>query len=585
MNQWLELPKYEILKLLNNATMEHLQSITKYSRPLISKSKIGSGKANLINLFAELLQDEKFKLEFYKILCVTEESKKLYFALLWEQTAMSKEDSIELLGRDVTTTKYQTYGFSGDKLDDEFALVSFNGRWGRKKLYIDPRIRTILKLIHPAPDDMLMPATENPEKTKYHYSNEENILSVINTISEMYKTNLINIGKTAEKPLAKTLNIIKNTTTHNDFYKTSKIDNLAIDMLVRSFYFYNMDKNVSKIDGLERLKKFIFLQFADRLSYSISRVFFSHLKKVKYDPYSNNEKKIFSLLKEIIKAMPKDAWVESNQLINFCTYRDISIDLDSEYETTKYFLDVNPIDGNEWDNKIYAEDDNYNAIILEPVIKALFFYLGALGAVELKYDDPVSSRKLTAKAKPYISLWDGLRYVKLTDLGKYLFGFTKNYKVKKVINNHSKVKFDEYKPVITIEKSNFIMIAKLEPYTELHDNNKYTLSYKKIFQGCSTKKLLKIKIDNFYTLFDEPIPVLYDNYFDDILSRANLLKTNSDQIVIELKNDKRLLDLFMQNKKIQEFIIKASGYRVIVSNANLQKLSRIVKDNGFFIEF
>jgi len=585
MIKWLELPKHELTRLLNDATMLHLQSIIKYSQQLISKSRVGTSKASLVNLFRELIEDKKFKLEFYNALYATVESQKLYFTLLWEQDVISKEDAIALLGKDVTVKKSKTYGFYSDKLDNEFALITHDDSWRSKGLYIDPKIRTILKLIHPAPDDILMFSAENPKKTKYHYSNEENILSVIDMISEMYKTNLINIGKTGEKPLAKTLNIIKNTTTHNDFYKTSRIDNLAIDMLTRSFYFFNMNSKSIQKGELKILKKFISLQFAHKLSYSISRVFFSHLKKVRYAPHLNNEKEMFGILKEIIDAMPKESWVESDQLVNFCSYRDIRIDLNSKYETTNYYLEVDPIDGNEWNNKVYAEDNHYRSVVLEPVIKALFFYLGALGVVELKYDDPVSTRKLTAKAKPYISLWDGLRYVKLTDLGKYLFGITKSYQVKKVINKSSKIKFDEYKPIISIDKNDFVMIAKLEPYTELYDKDKYILSYKKIFQGCSTNKMLELKIDKFYTLFDEPVPVLYDDYFDDILSRANLLKINSDQIVIELKNDKRLLNLFMQNKKIQELIIKASGYRVIVSSNDLSKLSKIVKDNGFFIVF
>ena len=41
----------------------------------------------------------------------------------------------------------------------------------------------------------------------------------------------------------------------------------------------------------------------------------------------------------------------------------------------------------------------------------------------------------------------------------------------------------------------------------------------------------------------------------------------------------------MKNKKLQELVIKAQGYKVIVLKENISKLTKIVKDNGFFVEF
>jgi len=36
---------------------------------------------------------------------------------------------------------------------------------------------------------------------------------------------------------------------------------------------------------------------------------------------------------------------------------------------------------------------------------------------------------------------------------------------------------------------------------------------------------------------------------------------------------------------LQEMTIKASGYRVLVKKEDIPKLTKIVKDNGFFVEF
>jgi len=230
-------------------------------------------------------------------------------------------------------------------------------------------------------------------------------------------------------------------------------------------------------------------------------------------------------------------------------------------------------------------DDYYYEIFFEPVIKACLFYLGALGILELKYDDPKSLYNIKAKGLPYISVWDSLKYIKLTRLGLYTLGINKTYQAKKIEKKATTIKFDQYKPIITIDKSDTIMTAKLEPYTDKYDTNRYILSYVKIFRDCKTSKALNLKIDGFYKLFDTKLPKIFDDFFDEIKENSNMLKRDLKLITIELKNNKKLLNLFMTNKKLQEIVIKASGYRVIVSKDDMAKLTKIVKDNGFFIEF
>ena len=63
------------------------------------------------------------------------------------------------------------------------------------------------------------------------------------------------------------------------------------------------------------------------------------------------------------------------------------------------------------------------------------------------------------------------------------------------------------------------------------------------------------------------------------------MKKNLKQVVIELEENRELLNLFMNNRKLQELIIKAEGYRIIVLKNDIPKVTKIAKDNGFFVEF
>ncbi|MEA3490557.1 MAG: hypothetical protein U9R27_01510 [Campylobacterota bacterium] len=587
--KWMQVSDKELFDIINGATMLQLKAITGYQKGLIDQKKYPQPRKNkrqMIELLSKLIKDEEYKTKFYHQLTTTPQSKELYYRLLWKQKEMSVEEGEDKFGLNSNNTTRVDY--SEEKFNGHLSLIYKYSYWNEDSIYIHQRIRPILKLIHPLPDDYELREAHQIDDTTYTYSNESNILSIITTIEEMLKTNLIAFGKTGEKPLAKSLNILKSTTSNQEFFPTKKMDSLAMDMLTRSFSFYYWEKQRFKKTPLETLKTFITLQLNDIFSYTISRVFLSHIRKVKFGKYSDEQLELFDIVKIVIEKIPKKGWVDFDNIINYCNYRDFRIDLESSYATERYYMDVDP--QRVHDDRLFAEDKNYNAIIFEPMLKGMFFYLGALGIVELKYNDPLSlssilPNSITAKGKPYISVWDGLRYVKLTALGRYIFDFEERYTAPKIAEKASTVKFDEYKPIITIQNNDAIMLAKLEPYTDKYDSNRYILSYSKIFKGCESNKILEAKIDKFYTLFDKPVPVLFDNYFDEIYAKSNLLKREPSQVVIELENNKALLNIFMNNKKLQELVTKASGYRIIVSRKELPKLTKILKENGFFVEF
>ncbi len=583
--EWLQVSKEKLFEILNKATMVQLNGILGYQRGLIDKNKYPGPrktKLQLIKLLIKLIKDEEYKTNFYKHICETPKSKELYYRLIWKEKSIGLEEAVAEFGldsKDMTRVDYNEYKFRA-----HLSLIYKYSHWNENIIYIHERIRPILKLIHPLPDDYKLREAKEIEDTSYTYSNESNILSVITTIEEMLKTNLIAFGKTGEKPLVKSLNILKSTTSNQEFFSIKNMDSLATDMLTRSFSFFYWENQRFNKTPLETLKEFVTLQLNDSFDYTISRVFLSHVRKVKFGKFKDGQLELFDIVQSVIKEIPKSAWVDFATIINYCNYKDYRVDIETPYATKQYYMDVDP-EQNYHNDRCYAEYENYNAIIFEPILKGVFFYLGALGLVEIKYNDPISPHDITAKGKPYISQWDGLKYIQLTALGRYIFDFEKSYSTPKAVQTTSTVKFDEYKPIITVDDKDAVMIAKLEPYTEKYDGNRYILSYSKIFKDCKCYKQLESKIDKFYTLFGKPVPVLFDDYFDEIYAKSNLLAKEPSQIVIKLENNKKLFALFMENKKLQDLVIKASGYRIIVSQKELSKVTKILNDNGFFVDF
>jgi len=580
----------ELKEIIAKCSYSELKIFTKYINDVapgrILMSRLNSTKKSaLVSYLVEILTKEQNIINITKKLMKTPPSQYLYNTIVWERKAFMATDKF-FYEHFVTLPKLRqnTYGLQDIYLDGIFGLIMLSGY--EEGLYhnttsnvvtMSLSMASLLKVVLPIPDDFDMKGVKTPEQTKYTYSNEDNIFDFINIILDMAQSNLLEFSKGGEKPLVKTINILKSSTEVAEFFETKKLDTIATDMLIRSFYFcYMAEKKISD-NELSCLKKFIKNKFDDLYYFFITRILLSHLKKVRFDSYYSRELGLFVMLKTIILQMPLNDWVSIEEVLKFSTYRELDFDLEYGAKTNDYYL--------ESENYYYYCKENRDKIFKEPVIKGGFFYLAALGMVEIKYDDPKST-DIKALGKEYISTWDGLKYIKLTDLGKYLIGISKSYKQKEEVKKLKlKLKFDEYKPIITIDKTDTITQAKLEPYTEKQDATRYILSYAKIFKDCKNAKALEIKIANFYKQIEPNPPKVFKEFFNEIKENQNLLKKDTKMVIVELKDNKKLLNLFMKHNKLQELIIKAQGYKILILKDNLAKVTKILKDNGFFVEF
>ena len=588
-----KLTREEASSFFNRKTIQELRKVLKYiftrfpkaDRDRLAyfyrgkKSYTHVTKKQAIDILLEVVMTDYRKL-FYELLTENEASKALYNQLIWHKKSIAKKEFCKKykINFPKLTKRYSYYDIK-DYLPNEFSLVTIELPAFRSSeiLYIEEDIRDILRLFFPLPEGYQLIAQKSPKKTDFTYSNEDEILAFIRVISDMLENNLVEFGKTNQKPLVKTLNILKESTTINEFYSEEKLDSFALDMLSRSFKFY-YDRFQFKDRELASLKLFMKHQLNCDFNFTISKIFVSYLSGVRFTR-DTTELGLFRIAKEIVQEMPKDDWVSFDNIIVHTEYRDAYFNFDDSYKTDRYELETNS-------GKVYVRE-NRDELFHKPILKAIFFYFGALGLMELKYDKPISfSKKITAKRKPYISVWDGLKYIKLTPLGKYIFGFSKRYTPKKIVLKEAeKLKFDEFKPIITVAKSNMIMVAKLEPFVEKLDDNRYILTHSKFFKDCKTIRELKSKIDSFYKKIEPNPPKVFVEFFDNMIKESNLINLNLNRVVIELKDNRRLLNLFMSDSKLQKLFIKAEGYRIIVLKDDIDKVAKIVKDNGFFVEF
>lgn len=601
---FLKLDHNHIKQLVNNLTKVDIESFLRYSKEFLTSENFSYlsefynfsmnlsqiKKHSLVDLLVKLLQDVKFKQYFCEKLISTHDSASIYHLLIWEYHEIEGISYNNKYNLNLKTDFQQPYFSEEYKLTGSLSFINHYIYYSYGTLYDDilfikREIREVLKLLFPLPRNFFIHTVDKVEPTKYSYTNEDGIFTFITIIKDMLKSNLVEFGKTNEKPLAKTLNILKSSAGVKEFYEQKKLNSLVTDMLTRSFSYFYWSKGVYDKQELSVLKYFITSQLKDDIPFFITRIFTSHLKRVRYDDYSTSQKQLFEIVSKIIKLIPKDGYLSVENVLDYLRYRSEEFHLESKYKTTEYYCvcDVSTLDGIKTTNMYVKE--NFRDLYFNPILKASLFFLGALGVLELKYNNPKNELGFTTTKLDYLTPWDGLKYIKFTALGRYIFGYEKTYKPNKIDSVKTEIKFDEYKPIITVDSKDSITIAKLDPYCDKIDTNRYILSYSKIFKDCPTIKALKLKIDSFRNITDKPLPNIFEKFFQDILNKTNMVKKIPNLVTLQLSKNQELLNLFLHNKKLQELTIKASGYKIVVEKDNITKVTKIIKDNGFFIEF
>jgi len=575
--------------ILNNGNIKNKFGTTIDSAILDKKKRASTKIAVFKDELEKLLMKIQIRVSLYEIFNNDKTTFFIYYMLVWENPILHIEElpeglNIKPLARANNYENVVEKNLEGDKsLIIQRANFDYRGKTS-EYLYIEPKIKNLLRFFVKMPEDYDLNIVKNLEPCEYSYNNKDGIFSFLHTFLDMKKNNLIEFGKNSEKPLAKTLQILKSTTAMQDFFTQKGDDTYALDMLTRSFWFQS---GASGVDNLAILKEFVGNKFEGKYDFFISRIFTAHLKRVRFDPYYSSEVGLFATLSTIIKDMPKDDWVEMKNIILYCKYRGLFFHFEDSHKTSYYEFEgeLKYENGMSDSGMFYVKEGGYLALFFVPILKGALFYLASLGVLEIKYDTPKSDNPFTLKDKPYITPWDALKYIKLTELGKYIFGYSKSYTQKEIKVEKKDIKFDEFKPIIIVNPKDSITIAKLDGYCEKLEEGRYILSYTKIFRDCNSYKALELKIDGFYKLFPTMPPKVFEEFLESIKRRANLLKRDLKLITIELKENRELLELMATNKKIQELIIKAQGYRILVQKEEIPKLRKLLADNGFFIDF
>lgn len=212
-------------------------------------------------------------------------------------------------------------------------------------------------------------------------------------------------------------------------------------------------------------------------------------------------------------------------------------------------------------------------------IKSVLLAMASWGIIEIAYDPTT-----TGNGPSYLT--DALRYVRLTNLGKYVLGEAKSYQLPATMVNTCKdFELNADRLLIKVlnpnSKGNFALGKIATPIT----SQLYRTDFSVFLKECNTKDDIVKNINLFKKYIANEPPQIWAGFFNAMLERSNALKKVRTSYItrsIDAK-DKELQDIIMHDPKLKQYILRAEGYVVLIEQAHLNDVNNILKTYGYTI--
>jgi hypothetical protein len=478
-------------------------------------------------------------------------------------------------------------------------------------LYLPPMVRTVLRqYFTPPPEYSILPLDTQPT-AGFHYTAEASILENAVLLGSLVEDdNAIEYDANGRKILKSSLKKVQNVCSIQEFFPDTtksmkELEFLATTLVVKvargdvgSAVIPNADADLA----VEHIRSW--LQYLRGITKSAVESRFSalntilfHVKKqyTSYDTYS--EVPIGNDLFNILKMLPSDGkWVGTENLVRAALLKDDDLMPVSDKDAAS-FLYCSPIKGgpNRWlmyDKNFIADRDMARAMLLEPLVKGGMFLFAALGLVEIVYDLPKNTYHFFQQE--YLSVFDGLKGVRLTALGEYLLERTESYTPAQASKQASakagSIILDEHRLLATLTASNPLLEIAMQDYMRLVSSLSsetgskiFTMDYTSFLKDCKDAYDVEGKIKTFKKRVKADVPAIWQKFFDEVVNKVEPLDEVFDYRIFTLKPSPELMRLLMQDEVFKKIVVKAEGYKILVLNKDVSTLRKRLEKHGYVL--
>lgn len=450
-------------------------------------------------------------------------------------------------------------------------------------LYLDYDILRVIRKYMKKPEEYnIIP--QKKIKANLVNSNEKELIENFKMYFEFYSQGGVKLSSSAKILKESKLNM-KKYCNITEYYEDSKdLDYLKTETIALFFFLVKdkyIDENYFKVSNIKNIVgDFISGELIKEENYHYTSLYLNYLKGVKNIWKSKEEiKRGFATIKKIIDELPDDKPVSVDNIIKAILYRDEFIEIIDVKDAYDYIY----INEANYERTKILNYEKYQMYVVIPFIKSVLFLLGVLGVFEIYYDYPSINNSLYLK-NGYLSKYDGIKYIKFTELGRYCFDRIDEYDFKNA-KEDGEVILDEDRLIATLMGDAPVKTMFLERVSQRIATNKYKFTRENFLRGISSSKEIEERINEFYTKITSEPNQLWREFFEDILEKSSVIKAESQFVVLKLKNDKELIKTIAKDERFKPLMLKGEDFHLLIKSENVSEVISLFKEHGYYVNF
>ncbi|MCP4115611.1 MAG: hypothetical protein GY737_09430 [Desulfobacteraceae bacterium] len=515
----------------------------------------------------------------------------------YDQDSESLEQKLrQAMEQDPADTPEETPLDEAVKNDPAFFLFKAEESWsyryygdGGYEISINEGLLPFVRQLLPepsAPALVPVPAKKVKERADHLHQAGKTIFEQLPLILGFISQDKLKFGKNSDKILVSSLKKMAAACNINEFYDNGDKElNYLKARLVADFFTC---RSAWQAKELEDLPGFIkdamdrYFTFTDFKTHR-TRHTFDYIKHQQEHCDSDSlEKKIRKQLKQVFKQLPKGKWISTYTLARTALYQEIDFNpFADEYEFPDLYISM---DANrrhrDRERRDLAWLYKFDTVTL-PFVKRMMFLFGSLGMVDLGYSTP-SNTIYSQYGKPFLTVFDGLKYVRLTEFGSYVIGRKKKFAAKIAIKSAT-IEIDDKKTMLSIYGEDPIKRMALETVGRPINKSSYMVDYQSFLQECATPNEVKSRIQFFRDNIVEHPPAVWERFFEEVLARIDPLEPLPSMAVFRVKPDRQLLCLLTTDKVLKQHVIKAENHHMMVEASHFPKVKKRLARFGYFV--
>ena len=554
-------------------------------------------KSETVHALASVFSQQEPFLRFFAKL--TKEAQQMFQQFVWEGEEIEAKTLEAAYKVNIVKEreKRTTYGYSGgfgnaQDIEDPFVIFQIRTHYNwyayddRYAYYfsIADELRSIFKnyLPHPQGYDVL-PIPALPQ-TDYLYEDHDQILRQIHLYDTYIRQGNLKYSESTGKLTKASLAQMAKYCGIREFYLHDReLAALKTTLLIDFF-----QENALKPDKEpENYLKTLFTAFFQAPTPTGKKLheFLYHLKGSYYDhDLERRDRRVRAALAELLQLLQPGQWVAFDNLRKAAAYRNLDFEVVSrrDYGNDLFFTQRYKSQYGARDERVYVREREYKNAVVTPFLKTMCFLFAAFGLLDIAYDLP-KNQDIQDRDKPYLSAFDGLRFLRLTPLGAYILGIQEMYQTAETQETGTII-LDDKRLILTLEGRDPLKMMVVEKLAEKISGTCYKVTYQSFLKECVTQQDIQQKTQMFKEHLTTAPPRVWQEFLDDVAGKINPLTVAEKMAVFKIQPHKELIALLARDDTLKKYILKAEDYHVIIAQKDVNKVKKRLEEFGYFID-